>query len=181
VVLVGPWIFSLAVIGVAALLGVRGSKAPPVVPEPVGTLLVLLVILALTDGLGEEVAWRGYLLPRLLERHGALGSSVILAAGMWFWHLPLIVTDGAALEGEPWWLLLVNLAALSVVFTFVFLHTRGSVLIAILLHAACNLFAVSPVAGPDGDMTIALVALVLKAVLAAGFLVLLALAPQTGT
>ena len=177
VVLVGPWIFSLAVSGVSALLGVPESQAQHELPAPVGTLVLLLAILALTDGLGEEVAWRGYLLPRLLSRHSALTASLILAAGWWLWHLPLIGTDGAALEGEPWWLLLANLTALSIVFTFVFLHTRGSVLIAILLHAACNLFAVSPDSGPGGDLTVALVALGLKVVVAIGCLVHLSLIP----
>jgi membrane protease YdiL (CAAX protease family) len=177
VVLVGPWIFSLAVTGVSGLLGVRGNEATPVLPATVGAVLLLLTVLALTDGLGEEVAWRGYLLPRLLNRHGVLAASLILAAAWWLWHLPLLWTDGVALGGEPWWLLLANLTTLSVVFTFVFLHTRGSVLIAILLHAACNLCAVSPDAGPGGDMTVALVALGLKAVVAVGCLMHLSLVP----
>jgi hypothetical protein len=40
------------------------------------------------------------------------------------------------------------------------------VLIAILLHASTNLFAVSPPLGANGDVTLPLVALVLKIALA---------------
>jgi hypothetical protein len=48
---------------------------------------------------------------------------------------------------------------------------HGSVLIAILLHASTNLFGVSPPIGPDGDLTVPLVALVLKWVLAVALFV----------
>jgi membrane protease YdiL (CAAX protease family) len=58
--------------------------------------------------------------------------------------LPLVWTAGAAMEGRQLWLLLADLIAISLIFTYVFLGTTGSVLIAILLHAATNLFAVSP-------------------------------------
>lgn len=51
------------------------------------------------------------------------------------WHLPLLFTEGRALDGQPFWLLLFDLAAKSVLFACVFLRTRGSVLVAVLLHA----------------------------------------------
>jgi hypothetical protein len=94
-----------------------------------------------TDGLGEELGWRGYLLPRLLIRHRAVAASLILGLYWWLWHLPSVWTAGGALEGQPPWLLLADLLAKSLFFTYVFLGTQGSVLIAILLHASTNLFA----------------------------------------
>ena len=75
------------------------------------------------------------------------------------------------MEGQPLWLLLADLLAKSLIFTYVFLGTQGSVLIAILLHASTNLFAVSPAPGPEGDLAVPLVALVLKVVLAAALFV----------
>jgi membrane protease YdiL (CAAX protease family) len=80
VVLLGPLLFALAVAGVAVLLGepwraVRPSALTLSLPALVLTLLVL----ALTDGLGEELAWRGYLLPRLLIRHRAVSRSHLVA------------------------------------------------------------------------------------------------------
>jgi hypothetical protein len=68
-------------------------------------------------------------------------------------------------------LLLADLMANSLVFTYVFLGTRGSVLMAILLHASTNLFVTSPPQGPDGDLTLPLVALAMKMALAAGLCV----------
>ena len=98
-----------------------------------------------TDGLGEELAWRGFALPRLLTSHNALVASLILGVLWAAWHLPLVWTESAPLYQQPVWLLLLNMTAKSILFTWVFLHTRGSVLLAALLHATTNLFVVSPV------------------------------------
>jgi membrane protease YdiL (CAAX protease family) len=59
---------------------------------------------------------------------------------------------------QPVWLLLVDITAKSVLFTWVFLHTRGSVLLAMLFHGATNLFIVSPSATSSGDLTLPLLA-----------------------
>ena len=58
-----------------------------------------------------------------------------------------------------------DITAKSVLFTWVFLHTRGSVLIAMLFHGATNLFIVSPVVASTGDLTLPLLAAAAKWVL----------------
>jgi membrane protease YdiL (CAAX protease family) len=167
VILLGPLVFALVVAGFAVLLGEPWATARPVaLTLSLPALAWTFLMLTLTDGLGEEVAWRGYLLPRLLIRHSPIPASLILAVIWWLWHLPLIWTRGAVLEGQPLWLLLADLMAKSLIFTYVFLGTRGSVLIAILLHASTNLFAVSPPPRPDSDLTVGLIALALKILLA---------------
>jgi uncharacterized protein len=168
VVLLGPLVFAMAVAGIAVLLGEPWDEArPPALTLSIAALALTLLVLALTDGLGEELGWRGYLLPRLLARHCAVSASLILGLYWWLWHLPLVWTEGAALEDQPVWLLLLDLMAKSLIFTYVFLGTQGSVLIAILLHASTNLFEVSPPTGPDGEQIVPLVALALKWALAA--------------
>lgn len=167
-VLLGPLVFTMMVAGIAVLVGEPWAAArPPAMTLSIPALVLTLLVLVLTDGLGEELGWRGYLLPRLLIRHRAVAASLILGLYWWLWHLPLVWTAGAAIEGEPLWLLLADLMAKSLLFTYVFLGTQGSVLIAILLHASTNLFAVSPRIPPDGDLTVPLVALLLKWLLAA--------------
>src|SRR5829696_1848397 len=70
VVILGPAAFSLVVAGVYVLLGGSwAAAAPPSLREGPLVLPLFLVILTLTDGLGEELAWRGFALPRLLTRH----------------------------------------------------------------------------------------------------------------
>jgi uncharacterized protein len=44
-------------------------------------ILILFLVFTLGfDGLGEELGWRGFALPKLLERYSALISSLILGA-----------------------------------------------------------------------------------------------------
>ena len=59
---------------------------------------------------------------------------------------------------QPVWLLLLDIPAKSVLFTWVFLHTRGSVLIAMLFHGVTNLFIVSPDVASTGGLTLPLLA-----------------------
>jgi len=167
VVILGPAVFSLAVAGVYTLFGGSWAEAAPpaILAGPLLLLPLFLAILTLTDGLGEELAWRGFALPRLLTRYNALVASVVLGVIWALWHLPLLWTQGNGMFHLPVWLLLLDLTAKSILFTWVFLHTRGSVLIAMLFHGATNLFLVSPEVASTGDFQVAVLAMVAKWVL----------------
>jgi membrane protease YdiL (CAAX protease family) len=167
VVILGPAVFSLAVAGIYTLFGGSWAEAAPpaILAGPLLLLPLFLAILTLTDGLGEELAWRGFALPRLLTRYNALVASVVLGVIWALWHLPLLWTEGNGMFQLPVWLLLLDLTAKSILFTWVFLHTRGSVLIAMLFHGATNLFLVSPEVVSTGDFQVAVLAMVGKWVL----------------
>ena len=168
VVVLGPVVFSLAVAAAYAMLGGAWSDAvPPALggETPLALLPLFLLALFVTDGVGEEVAWRGFALPRLLVRHNALVASLILGSLWAAWHLPLIWTEDFPLYGQPLWLLLLDTTAKSVLFTWVFLHTRGSVLLAALFHATTNLFVVSPVVAGGASVGLLLLAAGAKLVL----------------
>jgi uncharacterized protein len=167
VVILGPAVFSLAVAGVYTLFGGSWAEAAPpaILAGPLLLLPLFLAILTLTDGLGEELAWRGFALPRLLTRYNALVASVVLGVIWALWHLPLLWTEGNGMFHLPVWLLLLDLTAKAILFTWVFLHTRGSVLIAMLFHGATNLFLVSPEVVSTGDFQVAVLAMVGKWVL----------------
>ncbi len=93
----------------------------------------------LGGGLGEELGWRGFALPLLLERIGPRTASLLLGVLWTLWHAP-----GFFQDGTPWWLLALAQAlftvALSFVFTWFYLRTGGSLSVAILLHGALNGF-----------------------------------------
>jgi uncharacterized protein len=99
-------------------------------------LLILIVYVLVHGPLGEEPGWRGFALPRLQRLHGPLIGSLILGPLWALWHLPLF--------WAPAWnfpptllnivLFVISGTALTIVVTWVFNNTKGSVLIAILVH-----------------------------------------------
>lgn len=166
-VIVAPAMFSLAAAGLFVAFGGTWSQAVPGFLVGDLVLLPLFVLIAtLTDGLGEELGWRGFALPRLLARHTPWVASLVLGVLWATWHLPLIWTPGHLLDRQPFWLLFLDIAAKAIIFTWVFLRTRGSVLIAVLLHATTNVFAVTPVVSSTGTLTLPLIAVGLEWALA---------------
>ncbi|MFC7138045.1 CPBP family intramembrane glutamic endopeptidase [Halobaculum litoreum] len=105
---------------------------------PLPVVVALFLVSSLGSGaLAEELGWRGYALPRLQARFDALGASLLLGAVWAVWHLPVfLLTDAGTTLPFEWYL--PRLLALSVLLTWVFDHTRGSVLHAVFLHAAVN-------------------------------------------
>lgn len=117
-------------------------------------LLILFLIFTLGfDGLGEEIGWRGFALPKLLERYSALFSSLILGALWAIWHFPYALTKGTFLSEVPLHWFLISLLALSVIYTWIFNNTNGSLLLPLLFHAAgnitSNLLPILPPAATD--------------------------------
>jgi len=117
-------------------------------------LVILFLVFTLGfDGLGEEIGWRGFALPKLLEGHSALVSSLILGALWAVWHFPFALTKGTFLSGVPLYWFFINLLLLSIMYTWIFNNTNGSLLLPLLFHAAgnttSNLFPILPPATPD--------------------------------
>jgi len=86
----------------------------------------------LTGPIGEEFGWRGYLLPKLLEKHSPLTSSVILGFLWGIWHYPLYMNDiyGAL---DTAFIFTAHTILLSIIMTVIYLHTNGNILLAIIL------------------------------------------------
>jgi len=103
------------------------------------------ILLALPFGpMGEELGWRGFMLPRLLRKYNVWKSSLILGFVWTFWHIASFTFPGAAIPSifdvSVWtiFLYLLSICAETLLMTFVFIKTKGSVLIAILFHAVFN-------------------------------------------
>jgi membrane protease YdiL (CAAX protease family) len=86
-------------------------------------------------GAWEELGWRGYALPYLQAGRSALSASLILGVLWAAWHLPMFIT------GLIHWPDALAVLGMSVVFSWLFNHTKGSVLIAFLFHAAIDAVA----------------------------------------
>jgi membrane protease YdiL (CAAX protease family) len=102
----------------------------------------IFVQVLLLNALAEEYGWRGYALGRMFSRMpgraGALAASLVLGALWGLWHLPLHMIEGTAQSAIPVYQFVLQQMVLAVYYTWLFNHTRGSVLVAILFHAFAN-------------------------------------------
>lgn len=89
-------------------------------------------------GLGEEPGWRGFLLPRLQERRTALKASVLLWVAWAIWHAPLFGTEFTPARIPPWML---GLFCGTIVHTWLYNRTRGSILLQMVMHSSLNAFS----------------------------------------
>ena len=126
--------------GGATVLNVLLGARPPS-PAELGAwtgLIPTFFLLLLVPGLGgawEEPGWRGYALPKLQVDRSALLASLVLGVVWAFWHLPLMVIGQIPLS-DP-----VFIVAWTVVFTWMFNNTGGSVLLAMLMHNMNNIIS----------------------------------------
>lgn len=130
------------------------SDNMPPISRPVELLLGVAFYFILTGVLnGEELAWRGFALPRLQAKYNALVSSVILSVPFILFHLPLFFDP--AMNMGPFASFALQAFALTVLFTWVYNHTRGSVLLAYLVHASFNtwtrVFSIDTAGNPFQD------------------------------
>lgn len=86
---------------------------------------------------GEELAWRGYVLPRLQSRYNALFSSLVIGLLWSIWHLPYFLGTGSSTGRSFLWFTLAHLA-LAVLYTWLYNNTGGSLLLVTLFHASGN-------------------------------------------
>lgn len=85
----------------------------------------------------EEIGWRGYALPRLQSRMAALSSSLIIGVIWALWHVPsFFLLPGADQAALPFLWYIPSVLAIAVVFTWLYNNTRGSLLLATLLHTS---------------------------------------------
>jgi membrane protease YdiL (CAAX protease family) len=124
-------------VGVGLLLGMD----PPRFITDASVLIPLFVFNLLAGPLGEELGWRGTALPRLLNRWGALTCSLILGVFWWTFHTPGFVL-GLFAPGFTPVNSLVGAITLTIVITWLFNNSGGSLIPGALMHLSIN-FATS--------------------------------------
>lgn len=140
----GWYIFAIGYIAtikltVAVVHRVATGAWPPFGEEPWYLMLAATLASTLIGGqAGEELGWRGYALPRLAARFG-LGSAGVVLGVIWAcWHIPFFFISSADTAGQSFPLYLLQVTAVSVAMTWLYAHTRGSLLPVMLMHAAVN-------------------------------------------
>ncbi len=142
-VLIGiPGIYLL---GALSLPGAIASFHPlPVITwlaYPVNFVIIFLV----GAPLFEEPGWRGFALPHLERQMGPFAGTLLLGVLWSIWHLPMYLVPAWANENgglNPVSIAVFGLSAIAfgIIITWVFNHTRGSLLLVMLLHASVNTF-----------------------------------------
>jgi membrane protease YdiL (CAAX protease family) len=113
-----------------------GRPAPQA--APMNQLLPIAVLAVFTGAMGEELGWRGTALPHLQSRWSPLVSSLILGVLWGLYHLPAFLMSGLPQEGLPVLPLLAGATGLTILITWTFNRTHGSLIPVFLYHFAFN-------------------------------------------
>ena len=144
-VLAIPVIWSITTVAAAVGLGEPTAGLFDTVFPAV--LIVPLVVLL--PAFTEELAWRGFALPRLMSAMSPLRAALLLAIPWTMIHVVLFL-PGQWYEDLALWPMVLSIFAYSILLTWIFVGTGGSVLMTALFHAGLN--GVAPVmAGIDPD------------------------------
>lgn len=153
-----PWVAFAALVplalyalsaGALSLLGhpsagwsaLGASSEYPSLPRPLYCLATVVFY-----GFGEEIGWRGFALPRWQSRHGALASSLRVAALWAAWHLPLFWFAGGlshmGFAGGVGWF--ASMVTGSILMTALFNASGGSIVAVAVFHGVLDVVMTSP-------------------------------------
>ena len=129
-----PILICLVAIGFVPLFSSGSPVSGPSVAKfrelPERFLFILLFV-----GLGEEPGWRGFALPQLQIKRSPLVASLILAPIWALWHLPLMGNEFPFPIVAPF---VLSVFGGTLMLTWIFNRTNGSVLMTMLFHATLN-------------------------------------------
>lgn len=120
---------------------------------PYLTFLGAWALWIFTYGIGEETGWRGFLLPHLQTKYSALVSSIIVSFFWALWHAPMFLYNENLIAmgpvGTVFWT--IGLMFGSVLLTWLYNNTEGSILMTAIWHGTFNTF--SAAAGQAASVT----------------------------
>jgi membrane protease YdiL (CAAX protease family) len=119
------------------LLGVlAGTSAQRALAEISARPLLLLLVVFL-PALAEEIGWRGFAVQHLARTMSPLVVALVIGVAWTATHLPLYL-EGQSLAAVALWPLPLSIMGYSVLITWLYLRSGGSVLVATLFHAVSN-------------------------------------------
>ena len=140
-----PIVWALATVGIAVLLGAPTAG----LFDHVSPAIAVIFLVVLLPAFAEEVAWRGFALPRLMTVMSPFKAALLIGIPWTLIHVPLHL-PGQINDVLLLWPLGLSIVSYSVILTWLYVRTGGSVLMTALVHAGLN--AVSPVmAGVDAN------------------------------
>ncbi len=108
---------------------------------PEFNLLLFFLYNLLFFGLGEEVGWRGFVLPRFQSKMNALSAATVLTVFWAVWHWPLFLYrpgyTSMDIAGAVGWVL--SLFTGSVLLSWLYNATSGNVWVCAIFHATVDI------------------------------------------
>lgn len=124
------------------LTGVPADYSHPMIREvvpidwPLPAMVIPWILFEVLTN-GEEMGWRGYVLPRLQAKYNALVSSLILGVVWSVWHLPKFFGTGVNGDLSFFWFTVFTMSV-AVLYTWLYNNSRGSLLLVTIFHASGN-------------------------------------------
>ena len=127
---------------IAVVISERGVSQ--LLPEASPGSLVPWFVFLLVVAVIEEIGWRGYALPRLLETHSLIASSAVLGVMWAFWHVPLFLIPGTWQYtqgfGSPiFWRYLIQILPRTYLYTWVYVKNGCSLPSMVVFHSLSNI------------------------------------------
>lgn len=135
----GWWVFLLLSLPAVFYAGaaIKGTISDPFPFSPWYRLLPALVTVLLI-GPVEEFGWRGVALPILQRRMAPFWAGLVLGLIWAVWHIPAFLLSGTPQAGWSFPAFFIAAVSMSVIMTPMFNASRGSLLVAGLMHFQAN-------------------------------------------
>jgi len=129
-----------------ASTGLKGLSRAQLLAIYLAVTLTLGALLNCVAALGEEIGWRGFLVPQLAKVRNYSQTAWISGLIWSVWHYPILLFGGYTNEGLPTWYALVCFTAMVLGLSFAMTWLRlksGSLWTGMFAHASHNLFVQS--------------------------------------
>lgn len=100
---------------------------------------IIIGVFIMIGAVAEELGWRGYVLPKLIPHHSALYSALLIGVVWGIIHLGLTL-PGQMNAGSHWLSTILYISGLSIILTWLYIQTRGNLVIPILFHIGQSYF-----------------------------------------
>ena len=132
------WFSAVALaLGVGAIFG----QPLPALDGVVWWQLLPVFVTMLLSNVWEEVGWRGFALPRL-QKAWPRWKVVLVMGLLWsLWHLPLMLNPASPMSGLGWAGEMIFSLTLTLIYTWLYNGTDGSLLFVSIFHAMSNTVA----------------------------------------
>lgn len=99
-----------------------------------------LFIAAIGGGLDEEMGWRAFAQPRMQRLTHPFLANLLVGVAWASWHLPMWLDPDGSHAATPFVVFLVTVVAQSLVISWLYNASGGSLLVAIVAHSAADMF-----------------------------------------